>query len=271
MTPLAPNEIKRIELSVLIELDRICAMNGLTYLLAYGSVLGAVRHGGFIPWDDDIDVYMPRADYEELIKIYAKGVDSSCNLVSYRDNSSLYQFAKLVDCSTLAYETFVGPSHPIGLWVDIFPLEPTDFPSSPQVKNAIACNKCVGLARSFAVADPSVGSSKAVILIKKIICPLMRHFSIQKLNRKLDKDAMAVASPKGLEASYVISLVGGDYVVFPTSVIFPTKPITFENHTFPGPANPEAYLSAQYGDWRTPPPENERLLHFPEAYLKENA
>ena len=66
MRRLSPDEIKQIELNVLVELDRVCREQGLRYYLAFGTLLGALRHGGFIPWDDDIDVYMPRRDYEKL-------------------------------------------------------------------------------------------------------------------------------------------------------------------------------------------------------------
>lgn len=97
MKRLAADQIKQIEYEILIEFDRICKDNGLTYCLAYGTALGAERHNGFIPWDDDIDVHMPRKDYERLFDLFSEGLKSSCDLVSYRDDSSIYQFAKLVD------------------------------------------------------------------------------------------------------------------------------------------------------------------------------
>ena len=95
--PLSADEIKEKELAILLELDRICTEHGLTYLLAYGTCLGAIRHGGFIPWDDDVDVFMPREDYEKLYTLFEQGIESPYRLVSHRDASSLYQFFKLVD------------------------------------------------------------------------------------------------------------------------------------------------------------------------------
>ena len=63
-------EMRQLQYELLLELDKICKENGLTYLLAYGSLLGAVRHGGFIPWDDDVDVIMPMSDIDKLEQIY---------------------------------------------------------------------------------------------------------------------------------------------------------------------------------------------------------
>ena len=74
MRKLSSDEIKRIELSIMKELDRICREHGLTYSLAYGTALGAVRHGGFIPWDDDIDIVMPRPDYDRLLSLFKNGL-----------------------------------------------------------------------------------------------------------------------------------------------------------------------------------------------------
>ena len=66
-------ELKKIELDILLYIDRICREHNLLYYMAYGTLLGAVRHKGFIPWDDDIDIVMPRPDYEKLIKIMRGG------------------------------------------------------------------------------------------------------------------------------------------------------------------------------------------------------
>ena len=66
----ALEDIWAVELEILDEIDRVCTENGLRYSLAYGTLLGAIRHGGFIPWDDDIDIMMPREDYDRLIQIW---------------------------------------------------------------------------------------------------------------------------------------------------------------------------------------------------------
>ena len=272
--PLSADEIKEKELAILLELDRICTEHGLTYLLAYGTCLGAIRHGGFIPWDDDVDVFMPREDYEKLYTLFEQGIESPYRLVSHRDASSLYQFFKLVDPDTEAYETFVGKKHPIGLWVDIFPLERVD-PSSQHFKPLLKKHARTGLKRSFAVADPSVASTAAIKLVKKIVCPIARAlFDVSDRNKKLEADALALPSVTGVDASepieqgWVCDLLG-DACVIDASLLFPVRKTLFEGHELPVARRAEDYLEITYGDWHALPPEDQRHLHFPEAYAIE--
>ena len=270
MRKLSSDEIKGIELSIMKELDRICREHGLTYCLAYGTALGAVRHGGFIPWDDDIDIVMPRPDYERLFALFEGGLNCPYRLISYRDGSSIYQFAKFVDENTSSYETFVGKKNPMGLWVDIFPVEPTTDPESPAAKKVFSQNARTGLARSFAVADPSVGSSKAVILAKKIVCPFAKHLDVARLNKILDERARSLSeNALGTAAPYYLDVLG-DAKTIPGDCLFPAKEICFEDAVFMGPAQPEKYLELQFGDWKQLPPKDQRLVHFPEAYIEED-
>lgn len=273
--PLSADEIKEKELAILLELDRICAEHGLAYLLAYGTCLGALRHGGFIPWDDDIDVFMPREDYEKLYALFEQGIESPCRLVSHRDGSSLYQFFKLVDPSTEAYETFTGKDHPIGLWVDIFPLERVN-PSSRRLDPILKRHRRTGLKRSFAVADASVASTPAIKFVKKAVCPLAQSlFDVAALNRKLEADALALPKETGADASapldqgWMCDLLGGDARIIDASLLFPAREASFEGHALPVPHQAERYLDMAYGDWLAFPPENQRHLHFPEAYIVE--
>ena len=118
------DEIKQIELNVLIYIDQICKKNNIRYFLAYGTLLGAIRHKGFIPWDDDIDITMPRPDYEKFVKIMKK--DNSfydlINLeISKKDYS--YPFAKVYDSRTRINEPWRPMKEEIGVYVDVFPLD----------------------------------------------------------------------------------------------------------------------------------------------------
>lgn len=269
MEQLTIDEIKTIELEIMDEIDRVCTAHGVQYFLGYGSLLGAVRHGGFIPWDDDIDIVMMRADYEQLMDHFNEWRGSDrFKLVSYRDESSIYQFAKVVDTTTVMYENFVGKKAATGVWVDIFPLDDFD----PAKRSLLKKRDRVGLARSFAVTDPSTGSNAFVKLVKRVVCPFFAHKSPYELAARLDGIALemhgAMCDGGGAsDSDRVISmLAGADESLVQRKSLFDPCRMSFEGRQYCAPAGYEEYLTIEYGDWRTPPPEKERLVHTMEAY-----
>ena len=114
------DNLKKVELDILICFDRICRENSLRYSLAYGSLLGAVRHKGFIPWDDDIDVIMPRADYEKLLKL--DNIGENMKIFHFRNSDYFYPFAKMCDIRYKLFESY-RPEKCLGPYIDIFPLD----------------------------------------------------------------------------------------------------------------------------------------------------
>lgn len=261
MKRLSIDEIKAIELEVMEILDSVCKAHGIQYFLGYGSLLGAARHGGFIPWDDDMDVVMMRADYEKLMANYHEWSTSDrFALASYRNGSSIYQFAKLVDTGTLMYENFVGRKAATGVWVDIFPLE--DY--NPAKLKVLRRNKRIGLLRSFVVTDPSKAATKTALWAKRIVCPFVQHMDPVKLARKLDENAQTMTNSA---ADGVIDVLGEGLVdhVFPKRIFAPIE-MPFEDRIYTAPAGYEEFLSIQYGDWRTPPEESDRAVHTMEAF-----
>ena len=116
--------VHKIELGILEYLDKICKENNLVYYLGFGTLLGAIRHNGFIPWDDDIDIQMPRPDYEKLLQIFEKKSDQSRYQLATHKNTKNYflPFAKLYDSFTYLLEKRHLNYH-IGIFIDIFPMD----------------------------------------------------------------------------------------------------------------------------------------------------
>lgn len=111
-------------LIIMDEIDRICKKNGLRYYLIGGTLLGAIRHGGFIPWDDDLDIVMPREDLDKLIKISKEELDPEFKLEWYGSNEGYYQyFPKISKRGTLFVQEGIKESKQSGIFVDIFPLD----------------------------------------------------------------------------------------------------------------------------------------------------
>ena len=119
-------DIQLIQLEMMKELHILCEKNNLQYFLCEGSLLGAIRHHGFIPWDDDLDIVMPRDDYIKLINILKKNCISGCYLDCYETNSNFWlPFAKIRKKNTVYKEEaakFLNDSK-CGIWIDIFPLD----------------------------------------------------------------------------------------------------------------------------------------------------
>lgn len=118
------NELQSKMLEIFVEFKRVCEKHGLRYYLASGTALGAIRHQGFIPWDDDIDVAMPRRDYEKLMKL-SKEFNQPYFLQNHQTDKSYTQgFAKLRDSNTTYLENFyVFHNINHGIWIDIFPID----------------------------------------------------------------------------------------------------------------------------------------------------
>ena len=124
MQTIEVDELKRIQVDVLSAAHDFCMENGIMYSLACGTLLGAIRHNGYIPWDDDIDIYMKRPDYERFIKSFPQAYKEHYKLVSIERNENWYRlYANLYDDRTICREHKVNDEIQIGAKIDIFPVD----------------------------------------------------------------------------------------------------------------------------------------------------
>jgi lipopolysaccharide cholinephosphotransferase len=255
------DEMKAIELDIMRELYKVCHEEGLKCAMAYGTLLGAIRHHGFIPWDDDIDLLMPRTDYERLPELFAEHTSKPYyKIIWYRDRSSIYPFIKVVDTRTEVIEHYIDERwNRVGVWVDIFPVDgmgPDDQPFESAIK--------LRRKYDYLAANVHEGSSAFSMVGKRVLKAIMPKEDIYQVASQMDDLARAVPLTKSEEVAQLVWPFGSSERM-PSSIITDLCPYEFEGEQFEGPRNYDLCLTRWYGDYMTPPPENERIPHYVDA------
>lgn len=234
-------------LDILIEFDKICKKHDIPYWLDGGTLLGAVRHGGFIPWDDDIDVDVLWEDYKKLRKILPQELSENLFFQDWKNEKLMvFKLCKIADKKSRFIEKEILNQLPGGLYIDIFPIRPhLSFRCRPFIDYVYG--RCFRRIRGFN------NSKKEKMLAYLAWIP----FSI------------IVAIEEGLAWLLKSDKVGQSYggvcidvkMHRRKSQLFPLSTITFEGHEFPCPKNTDAYLTNLYGDYMQIPPEDKREVH----------
>lgn len=256
-----------------VEIEKVCDRHNLTVMLAYGSVLGAMRHKGFIPWDDDIDLFMPRADYDKLINLYADELPQNYKIYAPNSkNGPIARFAKVVDVNT----RFVTPggdrnSEKSGIFVDIFPLE-----NAPKGNIAIKWQQfkaCLFMYLASSVAGYESRNKKYKTLMCTSFAGSFNYyfrnalgflFSWKKSEFWNDLFDRMVTNHSYSGAFSVPT--GGPalryFLPVPDDVLLPVRRVKFDDIEAYIPHRAEKHLEDEYGDWHQIPPENKRWMHF---------
>lgn len=261
-------EMQNIELDILIYLDKICKKYNLKYFIVDGTLLGAVRHKGFIPWDDDIDVWMPRKDYEKLADVIEKDGGEYYKFYTPQNaHKFIYPFGKLVDIRTgLVDDT--SAQYEIGVHVDVFPYD--GMPGNSEKEYRKYAKRCIFLAEQRYPAFTTWRQAKerqnhgkfyfAKWALRKIVggCNLVKII-----------DWYAKKYP--VEGAKYISSLTSDYKynqIMEASFCEELIELEFEGHFFKAPVGYEEYLKKLYNDYMKLPPENERIAHARKAWWK---
>lgn len=264
MEQLSLDEMRAIEMEITDEIDRICSEHDLAYFLAFGSLIGAIRHQGFVPWDDDMDLFMLRADYEVFVAHFDEWKSKdSYEIQAPQKHNAIHPFAKVVDTTTLVKQTFLREEYCSGVWVDIFVLDGID----PEKNITLPSIKWLAIARYLAVCDPASGSNTAIRLGKRIVCPLAACFDARRISESIDQRAKRISIPQPLYVADVIGRRGNTTEYVYKAEWFTPLRVPFEERSYCVPDGYEEVLVTRFGkDWRTPPPENERIVHTAQAY-----
>ncbi len=243
-------------LDILMVIDKMCSEHGLRYYLVDGSLIGAIRHKGFIPWDDDMDIAMPRDDYEKLIAHSSEWLPQPYEFVCY-ENDPKYplHFGKVQDASTTLIERphlyYLG-----GVYVDVFPIDGAPEGYLAQKLYDIKY-KYLKKALYFLFRDPyrhgHGPSCWLPLLVRKCYTLKGLQDKIKRHMMKHDFNTSRLAAVNHNDG--LGSMVDRD------SVLGDPTPLCFEGKTVMGMKNNDAYLKQLFGDYMTPPPPEKRHQH----------
>lgn len=263
--PLSDDEsrkLKAVQLDILLEISSVCRELGIEFVLDGGTLLGAARHEGFIPWDDDIDIGMMRDDYEIFLSQAPQLLDGRYLLQAPQTDPRVQEsFAKVRKKGTLLVErNNYAMSYNRGIWVDIFPYDVVD--ASPrsiarQKRRWRFWSKLHGW-RSSSIAGASRG--RVAQIAKKAVNGILSVAPLEAYRTALDKIAIPPKSNGGHRAVTCFHYFTV-FFVLPEEDTHPLTTLPFEGYEMPVFANWETYLEKVYGDWRQLPPEDKRRGH----------
>ena len=239
------------QLSILKEIDAICRRNHIDYWLDGGTILGALRHGGFIPWDDDIDIAMPLSDLPRFVEAAQRELPKGLFLQSpdtdYDVRMPIYKVRDRNSFLVEGADDFTR-DYCKGLYVDIFPMMP--YPScSPQFIKRVAKGYC----RANAILNSQHYYSWRSFAE-------FFYFGLKRALCKLQWNVACRFRSKGEYTSNTLNN-NGYGIMHRTDSIFPTGRIRFEDAEFNAPADPDAYLTDLYHDYMQLPPADKRGGH----------
>ena len=260
-------ELKSIQLEILDKVDEYCKKVGLQYFLSSGTLIGAIRHKGYIPWDDDIDIYMPRKDYETFVRDY-NAYDGNFRVLSLKtipDYTNAY--AKVERVGTLLIENVDYPFE-MGINIDVFPVD--GVPDDIDIRKSYM-NKADRLFQKMTLKNVSINFRRRGFL-KNLTLALAKVLLLPKSLPVLAKELDSMIDKECETTKYVCNLVSNNKFgkEYPRSVIEGSVDVEFEGKKYKTMQGWETYLSVNYGDYMQLPPEEKRVsTHGFKAYWKE--
>lgn len=264
MEKLEINQVHRRLLDIATVVDGICQKHGIPLFMISGTMLGAIRHNGFIPWDDDMDFAVPYASFHSLIEIFSNELPENLRCLAFGDSETYKSpWIKIEDKTTLVKDHSLDlPEQKMpGLTIDIFPLvsckkgECEDIVS--RIQKLITIHKI-----AYGVAP---GSKYSVKNVSKHIFRFFLPLSQTSINSRIIELMNQIES-------------GGDYIIpvdpnyynrfFPSEWFSPLTKFPFENVDFYGPAEFDKYLTEVYHDYMILPPEEKRRVHCDNVFLR---
>ena len=260
-------ELKKIQLNILKHVDKFCQEHHIKYFMCGGSLIGTIRHKGFIPWDDDIDIMMLRDDYERFVSEYSANTESTYLIhSSSNDDGWFLPFAKIEDTNTILKE-HIEKKNIIGINIDVFPID--NVPDNQNLQSAMYKTwrkwfNIHGLKLMSTVKERTF-IKNAILVFFHLVLSLVPY---KYLVKKIETNAMQYSNQKTKYCGIAVWGYGKKEINlksnFEDVIMMP-----FEDITVPVPVGYDNYLTSVYGDYMMLPPAEKRTSHHDfEAWWK---
>jgi len=264
-------ELQLVELDILKETIRICNENNITYYMLGGTLLGAVRHKGFIPWDDDMDIGILRTEYERFLEIAPEQLRKGLCLQTYKTTDEYLHYpAKVVNGQVKVVSKATKNAEILPAWIDIFPLD--------GMPNNLIFNKMHQFSLLSKRANLNFSSFDEVVnlnaykrpLIERLLIWIGKHTKIGRsidTKKQLDRIDKALKEYPPESSKYYVNFMGAYKFkeMFLKSYYGNGKVYDFEDIKLIGPENADAVLTQMYGNYMEFPPEDQRNKHCTEV------
>ncbi|MGE9976763.1 LicD family protein [Coprococcus catus] len=269
---ISTEELKSIELDLVKYFHNLCVQNGLRYYIIGGTLLGAVRHKGFIPWDDDVDVEMPREDYERLIDMFDDiNIRSDIDLMCFERNDQFYvPFGKLINKKT-HFQEEVENGIEIGVGIDIFPIDnlSDDYAESKRIYKSIERLRTILDIKNMVNSRERSLIKQAIICFGKLLfAPISRKKITGMIIQKSRKNNNHTTNFVGVVSS---GLYGADKEILMADWFEKMVSLPFEDTFLFASNGYKEILCKLYGDYNQLPPIEKRVAHHSfEAWICED-
>lgn len=259
--------LHQVDLNIVKQVIGICAKYNLKYYMLGGTMLGAIRHKGFIPWDDDIDLGMPREDYERFLEVAQSELEPNLKLVNYKtDPNYHYYITRILDTETKVEEERIGNENRYtNASIDIFPIDGT--PNNSILRKIYFFRVLYHRALMSLCYKDSIDRKRPRGKAERLLLWIMERVPVEKMTnpyKQKEKIDKLLKSQKVKGSIYIGNIMGAYRTkeIVPASFYGEGKMYPYEDIELCGMEKYDEYLTWTYGDYMQLPPEEKRKTHF---------
>ncbi len=255
------NERKKLQVEILDDVVSFCEKNNLKYCLAYGTLLGAIRHKGYIPWDDDIDIHMPRPDYDRFLATYRSEKEHYQVLDHSITKDYTIPFAKVHDTRTIVIEGLYNKNE-YGIYIDIFPID--GIKEKQQAFESRRWRRLLN-AKKASITGRSPLKNLSIMFTKILLLPFTTSYLIGKIQKVVTRNNYNDCEKVSSMCSQLAYKE-----IFDKEMFQEYAKVDFEGKKYNAPKDWDTYLKTNYNNYmQLPPKEKQVSNHTAKAMWKE--